>query len=42
MKQTEIEYAEALFILALEDNAAEEYAEHLGLIDRLIQENPDY
>ena len=42
MKQTEIEYAEALFVLALEDNAAEEYAEHLALIERLIQENPDY
>lgn len=42
MKQTEIEYAEALFMLALEDNAAEDYSEHLDLIDALITENPEY
>ena len=42
MKQTEIEYAEALFILALEDNVTEEYAEHLRVINTLISENPDY
>lgn len=42
MVQTEREYAEALFSLAAEDNAAEEYLCSLNTVKQLMEENPDY
>ena len=42
MVQTEREYAEALFSLAAEEQAAEKYLECLQSIKQLAQENPDY
>lgn len=42
MIQTEREYAEALFTLAAEENAAEEYLDSLGMLRQLFEENPDY
>lgn len=42
MVQTDREYAEALFMLAVEENSAEEYNSALSLVDRLIKENPEY
>ncbi len=42
MKQTEREYAEALFMLAEEESSAEEYAAALNLILSAVSEEPDY
>lgn len=42
MIQTEREYAEALFTLAAEENAAEEYLGSLSMLKELFEENPDY
>lgn len=42
MIQTEREYAEALFTLASEENAADEYLDSLGTVKQLFEENPDY
>lgn len=42
MIQTEREYAEALFTLAIEENSTEEYLGCLGTIKNIFEENPDY
>ncbi len=42
MIQTEREYAEALFTLAAEENAIDEYLLSLGTVKQLFEENPDY
>ena len=42
MVQTEREYAEALFSVALEENSAEEYLEALLTLRKVIGENPEY
>ena len=42
MIQTEREYAEALFSVALEENSAEEYLEALLTVRQVIGENPEY
>ena len=42
MIQTEREYAEALFTLAVEENSCEEYLDSLGTIKNIFEENPDY
>ncbi len=42
MIQTDKEYAEALFMLAAEENAAEEYLKCLGSVEKVIDDNPDY
>lgn len=42
MMQTDREYAEALFMLAAEENKAEEYFSSLLTVRKLIEENPDY
>ena len=42
MTQTEREYAVALFTLAVEEGAVEEYNSALGLIGSVIGENPEY
>ena len=42
MMQTEKEYAEALFMLAAEEQKTEEYSRSLGLIRSVVQENPTY
>ena len=42
MIQTEREYAEALFTLAVEENSCEEYLDSLGTIKNLFEENLDY
>lgn len=42
MTQTNKEYAEALFMLALEENKAQEYTEALSLVANAVKENPDY
>lgn len=40
--QTHREYAEALFMLAVEENSVEEYTSALALVDSLVKENPEY
>ena len=42
MIQIDKEYAEALFMLASEENAAEEYLACLNSVERAIDANPDY
>ncbi len=42
MVQTEREYAEALFAVALEENAVNEYLQALECVKQLVQDNPDY
>lgn len=42
MAQTNKEYAEALFTLAVENNALEKYSEHLSVIKSVLEDNPDY
>lgn len=42
MRQTDIEYAEALFMLAAEDKMTEEYTSALDTVDVLLNENPLY
>ena len=42
MVQTEREYAEALFALAAEENAADEYLQALETVKQVVDENPDY
>ena len=42
MIQTEREYAEALFTLAAEENATQEFLDSLGMLRQLFDENPDY
>lgn len=42
MTQTNKEYAEALFTLAVENNMLENYSEALQIIKNSVQENPDY
>ena len=42
MIQTEREYAEALFTLAVEENAVEDYLDSLVTLKQLFDENPDY
>ncbi len=42
MMQTDREYAEALFTLAVEDNAVEEYTAALDTVKSVIEENPQY
>ena len=42
MMHADREYAEALFMLAAEENAVQEYLQALELIKQLIAENPDY
>ncbi len=42
MMQTDKEYAEALFMLASEENQVEDYGEALSVIDKVVEENPEY
>ena len=42
MMQTDKEYAEALFMLAAEEQSTESYSEALAVIGRLVTENPEY
>lgn len=42
MAQIEREYAEALFSLAAEEQAAEEYLQSLQTVKQLMADNPDY
>ncbi len=42
MMQTEREYAEALFALAVEDQAVEGYRQALDSVGQLFEDNPDY
>ncbi len=42
MIQTEREYAQALFKLAVEENSVEEYLESLKKMKKLLEENPEY
>lgn len=42
MVQIEREYAEALFSLAAEEQAAEEYLQSLQAVKQLMADNPDY
>ena len=42
MMHTDREYAEALFMLAVEENSVEEYTSALSLVDSLVKENPRY
>ena len=42
MVQIEREYAEALFSLAAEEQAAEEYLQSLQTVKQLMADNPDY
>lgn len=42
MIQTEREYAQALFSLAVEENAAGQYRQCLLSVRELLEENPDY
>ncbi len=42
MMQTEREYAEALFTLAAEEHAAEDYLRHLGTVKQLLEDNAEY
>lgn len=42
MARTNREYAEALFMLALEDNQVDEYSKALGLVKSTIEESPEY
>ncbi len=42
MMQTDREYAEALFTLAVEDNAVEEYSCALNTVKSVVEENPEY
>jgi len=42
MKETNREYAEALFQLAAENNLADEYSSALSAVKTVIDENPDY
>lgn len=42
MLQTDREYAEALFTLAVEDDAVEEYSQALDTVSSIIEENPEY
>jgi F-type H+-transporting ATPase subunit delta len=42
MIQTEREYAEALFMIAAEENQADGYVAQLEHVGQLIKENPDY
>ncbi len=42
MLQTEREYAQALFALALEEKATDAYLHAMGTVKQLFQENPDY
>ncbi len=42
MRQTDKEYAEALYMLAAENNNIEMYSEDLNLIKDIIKSNPEY
>lgn len=42
MAQTNREYAEALFMIALEENQVSEYSQALGFVGSAIEENPEY
>ncbi len=42
MMETNKEYAEALFMLAAENNSLEEYSKHLACIRAVTEENPEY
>lgn len=42
MKQTNREYAEALFLLGSEKNSVKEYGEALALIKTTVEDNPGY
>lgn len=42
MMQTEREYAEALFTLAVEEGAVEAYSDALGTVKGVVEENPEY
>ena len=42
MAQTNREYAEALFMLALEENQVGEYSQALGFVSNAIEKNPEY
>ena len=42
MAQTNREYAEALFMLALEENQVSEYSQALGFVSKAIEESPEY
>ncbi len=42
MTQTIKEYANALFMIASENNCAEDFSKHLGIIDETVKENPEY
>lgn len=42
MAQTNREYAEALFMLALEEKQVSEYSQALGLVSKAIEEAPEY
>lgn len=42
MTETIKEYANALFMVATENNCAKEYSRHLDTVDNIISENPYY
>lgn len=42
MMQTDKEYAEALFMLALEEQKTDEYLDYLKVVRSLLEENADY
>lgn len=42
MMQTDREYAEALFMLAVEENEVDEYTAALDVVKKLVEENPEY
>ena len=42
MAQTNREYAEALFMLALEENQVSEYSQALDFVGKVIEESPEY
>ncbi|MBR5774268.1 MAG: ATP synthase F1 subunit delta [Clostridia bacterium] len=42
MAQTNREYAEALFALALEENQVSEYSRALGIVSDAIEQSPEY
>ena len=42
MTQTIKEYANALFMLASENHCAEDFSVHLGTIDAMVKDNPEY
>jgi len=42
MMQTDKEYAQALFMLAAEENKTDEFSQHLAVVKAVVSENPEY